>query len=304
MAPSSHPPSTAEVAPASADPAPAIHQHLRHVPATGAAAANTLPTPELRRHFLCDDLVVADAVAMVHWETDRTIVGCAQPVHQSLELVADAELRADYFCQRRELGIVNLGAAGAITVDGQRQAMAPRDFLYVGAGNTRVVFHPAADAPGPPLYYFVSYPAHRQGGIAHLPFSACPATQLGAEGRCNSRQLYPMITPDNVETCQLVMGMTLLAPGSAWNTMPPHTHARRSEVYFYFALEDDALVIHLMGQPDATRHLVVRNQQAVLSPGWSIHSGVGTSHYGFIWAMGGENKTFTDMDPVDPRTFA
>ncbi|MCC5805203.1 MAG: 5-dehydro-4-deoxy-D-glucuronate isomerase [Opitutales bacterium] len=209
-------------------------------------------------------------------------------------------LRADSFCERREVGIVNLGGAGSVRVGDTRHGLGAFDFLYVGRGSGDIVFEPGKGKEPAPLYYLVSYPAHRACGTSRHSFAREAGRSVGEKVRCNERNLHPMIAPDNVESCQLVMGVTFLKEGNVWNTMPPHTHLRRSEIYFYFDIREDALVFHFMGKPEETRHIVVRNQQAVLSPSWSIHSGAGTANYGFVWAMGGENQEFGDMDAVDP----
>lgn len=270
---------------------------FRFLEAQGPSTSNKMSTEELRESYLCDDLIQDDMISMVYWEVERSIVGVARPLSRDLELTCPKEIKAASFCERRELCIVNLGGAGMIQVEGIDYPMERFDFLYAGAGTENIIFKQFQDGDAP-LFYFISYPAHRRTGVAHIPFKSKEGKQLGDSIRCNSRILHPMVTPENVDTCQLVMGITLINEGSVWNTMPPHTHARRSEIYFYFNLAEDALVIHLMGKPESTRHLIVRNNQAVLSPSWSIHSGVGTDNYGFVWAMGGENQAFDDMDSV------
>ena len=270
------------------------------IEAVSASQCHQANTEEMRSHFLCEDLKVAGEIRLVHWEVDRTVIGVAMPTAEALELGAPSELRCAYFCERRELGVVNLGGPGQIVLDGAPEEMGERDFAYVSRG-TRSVAFAAADADNPPIFYFVSHPAHAEKTSRVLHFAGQDSSAIGERARCNERRIYPVISPKNVDTCQLVMGITLLPDGSVWNTMAPHTHPRRSEVYFYFGLEENGLVVHLMGEPDQTRHLIVRQHQAVVSPGWSIHAGAGTGPYGFIWAMGGENQEFTDMDPVDPR---
>ncbi len=270
---------------------------IRHVAACGSGETESMSTQELRSAYLCEDLVQKDRISLIYWEVDRAVVGVASPVSKALKLEAPDALRADYFCERREIGIVNLGSAGTVTVDGKAHKLKAYDFVYVSRGARDIVFNPGKGAEQP-VFYLVSFPAHREHETTFIPHVPENGRKLGEDATCNQRVLHPMIAPGKVESCQLVMGATFIAKGSAWNTMPPHTHARRSEVYFYFGLEDDSVVFHFMGAPQETRHLVVRNQQAVLSPSWSIHAGAGTGSYGFVWAMGGENQEFSDMDPA------
>ena len=204
-------------------------------------------------------------------------------------------MRSDYFCQRRELGVLNIGGSGIITVDGKQYAMANLDCLYVGCGSKEITF--ASDDPSSPAkYYLLSYPAHAEYPTSHVQQSQSTPVELGSVEASNKRIIYKCIHPDGVKSCQLVMGFTILEPGCVWNTMPPHTHERRMEVYMYFNVPDDARVFHYMGKPDETRHIAIANGQAVISPSWSIHAGVGTAAYTFCWGMGGENQAFDDMD--------
>lgn len=255
---------------------------------------------ELRRRFILSNLFKEGRVELAYWETDRTIIGGAAPREESLELLSPALLGEGDFCARRELGIINLGGAGSIVIDGTPHPMAPRDGLYAGRGVKTVTFS-SVDAALPARFYLLSYPAHTHHPVQHVSHRDVEPLVLGAGETANERLLYKYFAPGLVDTCQLVMGVTLLAQGSVWNTFPPHTHLRRSEVYCYFDLPPDAAVFHLMGEPNATRHLVMRDLQAVMSPAWSIHAGAGTSNYGFVWGMGGENQDFTDMQsvPVD-----
>jgi 4-deoxy-L-threo-5-hexosulose-uronate ketol-isomerase len=226
---------------------------------------------------------------------DRAIVGSAVPATTNLTLESAPELRAETFCERRELGILNIGGAGTVTVDGTDYPMAARDGLYVGRGSKAIVF--ASDsAKSPARYYLLSYPAHAAHPTVHVAASEAEPTQLGSLEGANKRTIYKLIHPDAVTTCQLVMGFTVLDPGSVWNTMPPHTHERRMEIYLYFDLPAGGRVFHLMGRPNQTRHIVVAEGQAVISPSWSIHTGVGTGAYTFCWGMGGENQAYDDMD--------
>lgn len=258
----------------------------------------TFTTDELRRAFLIEQLFVPGALTLVYSHIDRIIVGGACPTVAPLTLTADPkELGAAFFLERRELGVVNVGGPGRVTVDGQVYAMTKLDGLYVGQGAREVIF--SSDDPATPAHFYcASTPAHHAYPTTAIPISAAAPTHLGDLAHSNERTIYKYIHPDGVKSCQLVLGVTLLEPNNMWNTMPAHTHARRMEVYFYFDLAENNVVFHLMGEPGETRHLVVRNQQAVISPSWSIHAGVGTGNYAFIWAMAGENQTFSDMDAV------
>jgi len=262
---------------------------------TGTVAG--LSTEELRRAFLVQDMFRPGEANLRWWETDRTVVGALCPLGDDLELPCPPGLRSAYFLERRELGLINIGGAGAVVVDGARHAMERCDALYVGRGARSVRFS-SASAADPARYWLVSYPAHASHPARHVPFAGAKGEALGGADGANARTLYRLIWPAAVETCQLVMGFTRLSKGSVWNTMPPHTHLRRSEVYLYFDLPSGQAVFHFMGGPSETRHLVVRDGEAVLSPPWSIHCGVGTSAYAFIWCMGGENQDYADMDPA------
>jgi 4-deoxy-L-threo-5-hexosulose-uronate ketol-isomerase len=270
---------------------------MRSIPSVHPENVPTLPSAALRDKFLVSGLFAPGAIELAYWEVDRTILGGAVPLAAPLELTADAELRAASFCARRELGVINLGGAGAIETDGVRHAMAPLDGLYVGRGTQRVVFH-SDDAAAPAKFYLLSYPAHREYPTRHITVASLPGEQLGTAVMANQRRLRKYIAPGLVESCQLVMGLTVLASGQVWNTMPCHTHMRRSEVYCYAGIAPDQAVFHFMGEPDATRHLVLHDLDVVISPSWSIHSGVGTASYSFVWGMGGENQEFADMDQV------
>ena len=258
----------------------------------------TFTTEQLRSHSLIEDLFSDGAINLVYSHIDRVITGGACPTNGALVLAGDPkELGAAFFLERRELGVVNVGGPGSVTVDGQRYPMQRLDGLYVGKGSQEVSF--ASDNAAQPAYFYLSsMPAHASYPTTHIPISAATPQHLGAISNSNERTIYKYIHPDGVQSCQLVMGVTLLEPNNMWNTMPAHTHVRRMEVYFYFDIADNNVVFHLMGEPSETRHLVVRNRQAVISPSWSIHAGVGTGNYAFIWAMAGENQTFSDMDPV------
>lgn len=259
-------------------------------------------TAQIRDEFLIPELFSKDAVNLVYSHIDRIIIGGALPASKTLELTADPkDIGADFFLQRRELGVVNVGGDGTVTVDGKAYAMTKLDGLYVGMGSQKVQFS-SADSSNPAHFYLTSTPAHATYPTTHIPISDAEPVHLGSISNSNERTIYKFIHPDGTKSCQLVLGITLLEPNNMWNTMPAHTHSRRMEVYFYFDVKDDNVVFHLMGEPDETRHLVIRNEQAVISPSWSIHAGMGTGNYSFIWAMAGENQTFTDMDAVAMST--
>ena len=251
----------------------------------------------LRSHFLIETLFTSGQVDL-HWcEADRAIIGSAVPMAKSLPLEAPPEMRSAFFCQRRELGILNIGQSGSVTVDGKAYQLDNLDCLYVGMGCKDIHFS-SKSPESPSRFYLLSYPAHSSHPITLARKADAQAVQLGSASTCNSRTIYKYIHPDGIKSCQLVMGFTQLDSGSVWNTMPPHTHLRRSEVYLYFNLAADTRVFHLMGRPDETRHLVIADQQAVISPAWSIHAGAGTAAYAFCWGMGGENQAFNDMDAL------
>ncbi len=258
-------------------------------------------TEELRGEFLVQDLFEPGKLLLVYSHSDRMIAGSAVPAGAPLGLEAGSELKAEYFLERRELGIVNLGGAGRVKADGQSFELARLDGLYLGRGTKSVSFESASSAD-PAKFYLNSCPAHAALPAAKIEKGSAYSAALGSQEECNRRTLRRYIHPDGANSCQLVMGVTSLEPGSCWNTMPCHTHERRMEVYLYFDLPADAAVFHLMGRPDETRHLVVRNEQAVISPSWSIHAGVGTSAYSFVWGMAGENQAFSDMDAVAPAS--
>lgn len=255
----------------------------------------TYDTARLREEFLIQDLFRPDEVKMVYSHIDRIITGAAMPVNKALPLAAGEELRAEYFLQRREMGIINIGGEGKVTVDGTVYTLRHRDGIYVGRGCKDVVME-SVDSAKPAKFYFNSTPAHKAYPTVYIRPEDCVNVELGSLEQSNHRNICKYILPGQVESCQLVMGMTTLRPGSVWNTMPCHTHDRRMEVYLYFDLPEDAFVMHYMGEPTETRHIVVRNEEAVISPSWSIHSGSGTQAYTFIWGMAGENQDFDDMD--------
>lgn len=266
-------------------------------------------TDRLREEFLVEKIFFPDEIKLVYSHTDRIIFGGACPVKKALRLEAGDELRASYFLERRELGIINIGGPGKITADGTVYEIGSRDGMYIGRGTKDIVFE-SLDAADPAKFYMCSGPAHmtyptkrilKDKKAEHdydVEIKPENKKELGCMEDSNHRTINKYILPGQVESCQLEMGMTHLEPGSVWNTMPCHTHDRRMEVYLYFDLPEDAFVMHYMGEPTETRHLVVRNEQAVISPSWSIHAGSGSRNYTFIWGMVGENQDFDDMDEV------
>ncbi|MFI5197504.1 MAG: 5-dehydro-4-deoxy-D-glucuronate isomerase [Thermoanaerobaculia bacterium] len=256
-----------------------------------------MTSEELRAAFLVEDLFSSGELHLVHWEAERTVLGGAVPRESALALEAPPEIKAEFFAERREIGIVNLGASGTVLVDDARHVLAPRDGLYVGRGSREIAF--ASDRPDAPArFYLVSHPAHATLPIRHVTARAAETVRIGSPQNASARILRRYIHARGIGSCQLVMGVTDMEPGCVWNTMPPHTHARRTEIYLYFDLEPEAFALHVMGPPDETRHIVVRNLQAVLSPSWSMHFAAATSRYAFVWSMGGENQEFEDMQAV------
>jgi 4-deoxy-L-threo-5-hexosulose-uronate ketol-isomerase len=271
---------------------------MQYVP--DAERTKRLTTDELRAGFLVQGLFEPGAVTLRHIDLDRVVLGGAVPLERPLDLEAPASLAAEFFAERREIGMLNIGGPGAVTVDDTSYEMAPRDVLYVGRGSRHISL--ASDnVTRAARFYIVSYPSHASHPTTKVAAASAPTTDIGAAEQANRRRLAKFIHAGGAPSAQLVMGVTELVPGSVWNTMPSHRHARRTEVYLYFGLPADAAVVHLMGEPGETRHLVVRNEEAVLAPAWSIHSGCGTTNYVFCWAMGGENQDFTDMQSVDMR---
>lgn len=254
-------------------------------------------TEKMRKEFLIQDLFNADEVKLVYSYIDRIITGGIKPVKQELKLEAGREIGVEYFLARREMGVINIGAKGTVKVDGEEYSLDPKDGLYIGMGNKEIIFS-SKDSDNPAKFYLNSAPAHKTYPTKKINIKDAKPEKAGSLENSNKRTIYKYLHPDVLDTCQLLMGMTLLEPHNVWNTMPCHTHDRRMEVYFYFNIAEDNLVFHLMGEPDETRHLVVRNEEAIINPSWSIHSGVGTANYTFIWGMVGENQTFSDMDHV------
>ena len=257
----------------------------------------TYDTDRLREEFLIPVLFIEDEIKLVYSHIDRIITGGAMPIVRPLTLDAGAELKADYFLQRRELGVINVGGKGTITVDGTVYEMNPRDGMYIGCGNREVVF--ASENPAEPAkFYLSSCPAHTRYPTVRIDITKAKKVPCGTAENCNKRVINQYIHPEVMKSCQLTMGLTQLESGSNWNTMPCHTHDRRMEVYMYLDMGPEDVVFHLIGEPEETRHIIMHNEQAVINPSWSIHSGVGTRNYTFIWSMCGENQEFTDMDGV------
>ncbi len=259
--------------------------------------AKSYDTARLRQEFHSNNIMVADAISLVYAHYDRFIYGGIFPVNDRLALTTYEELKADYFLERREMGILNIGGPGRITVDDQIFTLDNLDLLYVGKGNKELVFE-SIDKTQPAKFYLNSCPAHQTYPTVKGSMQDANQVVLGSRKNANGRIIYQFIHEGGIPSCQLVMGFTALQEGSIWNTFPPHTHERRMEAYFYFDLPPDQLVMHFMGQPQETRHLSIKNEEAVLSPPWSIHAGAGSCAYKFVWGMAGENKAFTDMDGV------
>ena len=258
----------------------------------------TFDTDQLRANFLVSDIMVSGQIKGVYSHYDRMITLGAIPTSSGISLPNFHEFtKKENFLDRREIGIINVGGVGSISVDGETYTMDNKDCLYIGLGSKEVVFNSESET-SPAIFYMNSTPAHKEYPTKKAAKSEANPVELGTPETSNERTIFQYIHLNGIKSCQLVMGFTELKPGSIWNTFPPHVHDRRMEVYFYFDLSEDQQVCHLMGQPHETRHIFTKNHQAVISPNWSIHSGAGTSNYSFVWAMGGENMEFTDMDQV------
>ncbi|AMR33612.1 5-keto-4-deoxyuronate isomerase [Mucilaginibacter sp. PAMC 26640] len=255
-------------------------------------------TEKIRENFLMEDLVKTDQINCVYTHYDRMIIGVAHPATKVLELENYPNLRAEYFLERREIGIINVGGDGEVTADGQTYPLKKLDCLYVGKGVKNVQFS-SKMAEDPAVFYLLSAPAHQTYPTALMPLADAVKVVAGHSATANHRTINKYIHADGIKSCQLVMGLTILSTGSVWNTMPPHVHDRRMEAYFYFDLPNNQRVFHYMGEEKETRHILVSNHNAVVSPPWSMHSGVGTASYSFIWGMAGENLDYTDMDAID-----
>lgn len=258
-------------------------------------------TTKLRERYLIESVFVDDRIRLVYSHHDRIIAGGIKPVRETVALPVSKDLGTGFFLERRELGAINVGGEGEIVADGIVYAMKKLDGIYVGAGTKNVAFR-SKDPNHPAKFYVNSAPAHKLYPTMHIPLEKARKVELGNSENLNVRTIHQIVHPAVCQSCQLVMGVTILKPGSVWNSMPSHTHARRMEVYFYFDMAEATRIFHFMGEPTETRHLILKNEEAVISPSWSIHSGVGTSNYTFIWGMCGENQTFDDMDFVDLKT--
>ena len=257
-------------------------------------------TDRLREEFHISKLFTKDNIRMVYSHIDRIITAGLMPVFAELKLEAGKEIAADYFLERREMGCINVGGKGIITIDGEEYEMNPRDGIYIGMGNKEIKFK-SVDTEDPAKFYVSSCPAHATYPIVKIDITKAKKVPCGSVEDCNKRVINQYIHPEVIKSCQLAMGLTQLEPGSNWNTMPSHTHDRRMEVYMYLDMGENDAVFHMMGEPNETRHIVMHNEEAVISPSWSIHSGVGTKNYSFIWAMCGENQEFTDMDHIETK---
>ena len=256
-------------------------------------------TKRIRKEFLVKKVMDQGSIRLVYSHIERFITGGAVPVKEELVLESVDALKSNYFLERRELGIINTGGDGTVVVDGTEYLLHKKEALYVGKGSKEVIFR-SEDPGNPAKYYLNSAPAHKEYPVAHITFEKANVIRTGALETSNERQINQLIINKIVSTCQLQMGLTELRPGSVWNTMPPHTHSRRNEVYYYFDLPEGEAVCHFMGKPRETRHIWMQNEQAVISPSWSIHSAAGTANYSFIWGMAGENLDYTDMDGIRP----
>ena len=269
---------------------------------TGIKDFRRYTTEETRDEFLITGLYKAEQVVAVYSHVDRMVTLGCMPVSEVVALEKGMDVGANFgtkfFLERRELGMFNIGGSGTVTADGQKFNLGYKDCLYITRGTQNVTFE-STDVKNPAKFYMVSAPAHKAFETKFISIEDAAKNPVGAAETSNKRVIYQFIHPDVLQTAQLLMGMTCLEPGSVWNTMPSHTHERRMEVYTYFEVSDDNVVFHMMGEPTQTRHLVLKNEEAAISPSWSIHSGCGTSNYTFIWAMGGENQEFTDMDVIN-----
>lgn len=261
----------------------------------------SMNTEALRNAFICESLMQDDKLNLVYSHFDRMIIGGAKPVNSVIELQNEDELKAEYFLERREMGIINVAGAGKVTADGEVYDLEKLDCLYLGKETKKVSFE-SVDKSKPALFYLLSLPAHHRYPTVKMSREEASPVALGSVETSNQRVIYKYIHQDGIKSCQLVMGLTVLEAGSVWNSVPPHTHTRRMEVYYYFDVPEQQTIFHFMGEPQQTRHVILSNNQAVISAPWSVHFGAGTSNYGFIWGMAGENQAFSDMDPTPVHT--
>ena len=275
---------------------------MRTIEAADRVSYRRMTTDELRKNFVIQDLFQDGALNLVYTNVDRAVVGGIVPGSEPLELKGGKEMACTFFCERREAGVINLGGKGSIVVDGTTYEMAPRECLYIRRGSRGILFA-SVSAENPAKFYLVSYPAHADYPTTKVGLKDANRIELGSLAESNRRTINQYIRPGFIKSCQLVMGFTELHEGSVWNSFPPHTHDRRTEVYCYFDLPPNGTVMHFLGEPDETRHVVLREKQVVLSPAWSVHCGAGTGGYAFVWAMGGENQEFDDMDKCDLADF-
>lgn len=260
----------------------------------------TLNTEELRKKYLIEEVFQDNALTVTYCNDDRIMVLGAKPLDAKVEINISEEIGSDYFLQNREMAVINIGGEGTIILDGVEYEMVQYDGMYIGKGTKEIAFL-SKDKENPAKFYMNSASAHKEYPTVKVAFKDANPTKMGSEKEMNKRTIYKYVDPSVCESCQLLMGMTVLEEGSGWNTMPVHLHPRRMEVYFYFNMEENTRVFHLVGKPDETRHIVMSNEQATISPNWSIHSGTGTSNYTFIWGMCGENKNYSDLQPVDSK---
>ena len=253
---------------------------------------------ELKDNFTVQNLFEPGQIKLVYTDLDRAVVGSIVPANESLKLESAKELASEYFAKRREIGIINIGEEGSVVVDGEKYELKNKDGLYIGRGSKDIKFL-SKNPEAPAQYYLLSYPAHKNYPTKLVKKKDAVIVEAGSDLESNERKIIKYILPGKVESCQLVMGLTMLSEGNVWNTMAPHTHERRTEIYMYFDIEDGEKLFHWMGEPDEMRHLTLDNYEAILSPSWSLHSGVGTKNYNFIWGMGGENQDFDDMDSLE-----
>ena len=277
--------------------APGNNEGMKTRIAVSQSETKGMHTEQIRENFLVQPPVQTGSLELVYTHYDRVIIGGVSPSGKAVALSNPDELKAAFFLERRELGIINTGGKGIVTADGVQYELEKMDCLYLGKGTQKVSFS-STDKKTPAFFYLLSAPAHHKYPNKKMSRAKATPVHLGDSITSNKRTIYKYIHNDGIQSCQLVMGLTLLEAGSVWNSVPPHTHTRRMEVYFYFDVQEGQRVFHFMGTPQETRHLVMTNHEAVISPPWSVHFGCGTSSYGFIWGMAGENKEFTDMDPA------